>query len=87
MWSKIDSVPRPTMCEMFCDCRKSCTLTASRMIEEMSVMTVEIRTAAPNRVCESFSSRMTGNTMPTECEAKSEAYSTLPASSSGQKCW
>ena len=35
--------------------------------------TVEISTAEPNRDCESFSSRMTGKTMPTECEAKSEA--------------
>ena len=43
------------------------------MILAMSVTTVEIRTAAPKRVFESLSSRMTGKTMPTECDAKSDA--------------
>ena len=49
------------------------TQTPRRMILAMSVTTVEIRTAAPKRVFESLSSRMTGKTMPTECDAKSDA--------------
>ena len=51
-------------------CRLSWTLTASRMMLAMSVMTVEISTDAPNRAFVNFNSRITGKTMPTECEAK-----------------
>ena len=53
--------------------RFSWTLTASRMMLAISVITVEISTAAPKRLLLSFSSRITGNTMPTECEANSDA--------------
>ena len=72
-WSKMERVLEPTMCEMPCRCRKSWTLTARRMMLAMSVMTVEMRTLAPKRLRVSPCERMTGKTMPTECEAKREA--------------
>ena len=50
-----------------------CTATASRSIDAMSVTTVAISTDAPKRVFDNLSSRMTGKTMPTEWEAKSDA--------------
>ena len=72
-WSRIDSVLLSTMCAVSVFWRKSCTDTARSRIEAMSVMTVAMSTEAPNLDFVSFSSRTTGNTMPTECEAKSEA--------------
>ena len=62
-----------------------CTLTARSTMLAISVITVEISTAEPNTVLVIFRSRMIGNTIPTECEANSEAYSSFPGKSSALK--
>ena len=73
--SKRSRIEIPLTAETACSCIDwSCTQTARSTSERMSVITVEESTAMPKRVRTSPISRMTGKTMPIECEAKSEAY-------------
>ncbi len=71
IWSKIEMLPaiRPGGMAW----RLNWIQIANRTKLAISVMTVDASTATPKRVWVTLSSRMTGNTMPTECEANSEA--------------